>query len=206
MPPAAACRFSTASSYTPALQPSPGAHSDEASSGVQLRSPIGLLLTCGPRMERAPLGLNPELRTPPLPATHVRAETSLNTSSGLRHRCRPPSTSPLNTSDFVSHHLTDVLLIVELEPSQVPILHDQKDIRLFRPAPTLTSSVDPGSVDRVAVQQAVCHLDHPLSTVVKQGRGGVQPDVADTRENLVRLGDELRTGSFSGSSELSVGG
>jgi len=36
-------------------------------------------------------------------------------------------------------------LIVELEPSQVPILHDQKDIRLFRPAPTLTSSVDPGS-------------------------------------------------------------
>ncbi len=109
MPPAAACRFSTASSYTPALQPSPGAHSDEASSGVQLRSPIGLLLTCGPRMERAPLGLNPELRTPPLPATHVRAETSLNTSSGLRHRCRPPSTSPLNTSDFVSHHLRDAL-------------------------------------------------------------------------------------------------
>ena len=35
-------------------------------------------------------------------------------------------------------------LIVELELSQVPILHDQKDIRLFRPAPTLTSSADPG--------------------------------------------------------------
>jgi hypothetical protein len=66
-----------ASSYTPALQPSPGAHSDEASSGVQLRSPVGLLLTCGLRMDRAPLGLNPELRTPRLPATHVRAETSL---------------------------------------------------------------------------------------------------------------------------------
>ena len=33
--------------------------------------------TCGLRMDRAPLGLNPELRTPPLPATHVRAETSL---------------------------------------------------------------------------------------------------------------------------------
>src|SRR5665811_1415635 len=77
MPPVAACRFSTARSYTPALQPSPEAHSDETSSGVQLRSPVGLLLTCGPRMDRAPLGLNPELRTPPLPATHVRAETSL---------------------------------------------------------------------------------------------------------------------------------
>jgi len=57
--------------------PSPKAHSDEASSGVNLRSPVGLLLTCGPRMDRAPSGLNPELRTPPLPATHVRAETSL---------------------------------------------------------------------------------------------------------------------------------
>src|SRR5664280_563918 len=75
MPPVAACRFSTASSYTPALLPSPGAHSDETSSGVQLRSPIGLLLTCGPWMEQGPLGLNPELRTPPLPATHVRAGT-----------------------------------------------------------------------------------------------------------------------------------
>ena len=39
--------------------------------------PSGLPLTCGPRMEREPLGLNPELRTPPLPATHVRAETGL---------------------------------------------------------------------------------------------------------------------------------
>jgi hypothetical protein len=39
--------------------------------------PSGLPLTCDPRMEREPLGLNPELRTPPLPATHVRAETGL---------------------------------------------------------------------------------------------------------------------------------
>jgi hypothetical protein len=37
--------------------------------------PSGLPLTCGPRVEREPLGLNPELRTPPLPATHVRAGT-----------------------------------------------------------------------------------------------------------------------------------
>ena len=39
--------------------------------------PSGLPLTCGPRMEREPLGLNPELRTPQLPATHARAETDL---------------------------------------------------------------------------------------------------------------------------------
>ena len=72
--------------------------------------PSGLPLTCGPRMEREPLGLNPELRTPPLPATHVRAETGLEHYPGLRHRHhRPPPTSPLATSDFVSHHLRGVL-------------------------------------------------------------------------------------------------
>ena len=37
--------------------------------------PSGLPLACGPRMERGPLGFSPELRTPPLPATHVRAGT-----------------------------------------------------------------------------------------------------------------------------------
>ena len=49
-------------------------------------------------------------------------------------------------------------LIVELELSQVPILHDQKDIRLFRPAPTLTSSVDPGSAGGVAMPRGVVAL------------------------------------------------
>ena len=39
--------------------------------------PFGLLLACGSRTEHDPLGLNPELRTPPLPAEHVRAETGL---------------------------------------------------------------------------------------------------------------------------------
>ena len=40
----------------------------------------GLPLAGGPRMERVPLGFYPELRTPPLPATHVKVET------GLKHR------------------------------------------------------------------------------------------------------------------------
>ena len=35
-----------------------------------------------PGMEQGPLGFYPELRTPPLPATHVRVET------GLKHRPR----------------------------------------------------------------------------------------------------------------------
>ena len=37
--------------------------------------PSGLPLACRPRMDQGPLGLSPELRTPPLPATHVRAGT-----------------------------------------------------------------------------------------------------------------------------------
>jgi len=39
--------------------------------------PSGLPLACSPRMERGPLGFSPELRTPPLPATHVRVGTGL---------------------------------------------------------------------------------------------------------------------------------
>jgi hypothetical protein len=37
--------------------------------------PSGLPLACSSRMERDPLGLNPGLRTPQLPATHARAGT-----------------------------------------------------------------------------------------------------------------------------------
>jgi hypothetical protein len=37
--------------------------------------PSGLPLACDPRMGRGSLGFFPELRTPPLPATHVRAGT-----------------------------------------------------------------------------------------------------------------------------------
>jgi hypothetical protein len=37
--------------------------------------PPDLPLTCDPRVERGPLGLNPGLRTPRLPTTHARAGT-----------------------------------------------------------------------------------------------------------------------------------
>src|SRR6478752_4437635 len=56
-------------------QPIGGDAFNETSTEVHAIHPSGLALTCGPRMEREPLGLNPELRTPPLPATHVRAGT-----------------------------------------------------------------------------------------------------------------------------------
>lgn len=39
--------------------------------------PSGLPLACGPRTDREPLGVFFELRTPPLPVTHVEAGTGL---------------------------------------------------------------------------------------------------------------------------------
>jgi hypothetical protein len=96
MPPTAACHFSAAS-------PTPRCHIPPAELTLTRRQqgfthvhPSGLLLTCSPRVERGPSGLNPELRTPPLPATHVRAETGLNTSPGYVTgvTADPPSDAP----------------------------------------------------------------------------------------------------------------
>jgi len=56
-------------------QPIGEAAVNETSTEVHAIRPSGLALTCNPGMEPGPSGLNPELRTPPLPATHVRAGT-----------------------------------------------------------------------------------------------------------------------------------
>lgn len=61
--------------YTLVLRSISRAFCDGASSRVHFRSPISLSLACCARMVRALLGLNPELRTPRLLATHVRAGT-----------------------------------------------------------------------------------------------------------------------------------
>ena len=67
--------------------------------------PSGLPLACGPRTDRGPLGVFSELRTPPLPATHVGAGTGPGHWPGIT-----PSASadllpvnPLNLCDLVSH-------------------------------------------------------------------------------------------------------
>ena len=70
-----ACRFPAASPYTPLKQPINEAADNETSTEVHAIHPSGLALTCDPRMERGPSGLNSELRTPPSPAAHVRAGT-----------------------------------------------------------------------------------------------------------------------------------
>jgi len=91
--------------------------------------------TCGSRMDRAPSGLNPEFRTPPLPATHVRAETNLEHGLGATSSLPTlQSTSPLDTSDFVSHHPADALLGGRRRLSTSRILPDRKGIRVSRPS------------------------------------------------------------------------
>jgi hypothetical protein len=81
--------------------------------------PSGLPLTCDHRMERRPLGLNSKLRTPPLPATHVRAGTGTEHSPGatsligLQQRahsthatsCRTTLEVPSETDDSDPRHV-----------------------------------------------------------------------------------------------------
>jgi hypothetical protein len=75
--PAAACRSSTARPCTPVFIPSPEALGNEASAGVHSRSPVRPSPRLPSRMERVRFGFFPKLRTPQLPAAHVRAGTGL---------------------------------------------------------------------------------------------------------------------------------
>ena len=109
--PAAACRSSTARPCTPVLIPSAGALGNEASAGVHSRSPVRSSPRLRSRMERERFGFFPELRTPQLPAAHVRAGT------GLEHwpEAMPPTSSALQPAsslapcDLVSHVLNPVI-------------------------------------------------------------------------------------------------
>ena len=109
--PAAACRSSTARPCTPVFIPSAGALGNEASAGVHSRSPVRPSPRLRSRMERERFGFFPELRTPQLPAAHVRAGT------GLEHwpEAMPPTSSVLQPAsslapcDLVSHVLSPVI-------------------------------------------------------------------------------------------------
>jgi len=80
----AACRFPAASSCTPATQSIyPGLTLTRRHQRFTRVHPSGLPLTRSPRMAQGPLRLSPELRTSPLPATHVRGgDRATNTYPG----------------------------------------------------------------------------------------------------------------------------
>ena len=74
----AACRFSTARSLSsPPSRPDLGSCRNEASPLVHSRSPFRPSPHLWHPVGTGTLGLSPELRTQPLPATHVRAGTGL---------------------------------------------------------------------------------------------------------------------------------
>jgi hypothetical protein len=77
--------------------------------------PSRLPLACDPRMERQPLGLNPELHTPPLPAAHVEVGTGTRALPGLRHHHQ---TSPpfYVTTHYVRLRVAPRAFIAPTEP------------------------------------------------------------------------------------------
>jgi hypothetical protein len=81
--------LSSGQSYTLALHPIQRAQPNETSSRFTGIHPSGLPLACDPRMLQKPWAFPLMLRTPPLPATHVRAGT------GLEHW---PETTPLTST------------------------------------------------------------------------------------------------------------
>jgi hypothetical protein len=138
--PAAACRSSTARPCTPVLIPSAGALGNEASAGVHSRSPVRSSPRLRSRMERERFGFFPELRTPQLPAAHVRAGT------GLEHwpEAMPPTSSVLQPAsslapcDLVSHVLSPV--ITHEQPHQLS--RSQRRIQSAASGRTISDLID----------------------------------------------------------------
>jgi hypothetical protein len=124
VPPAAARRFSAASPTPQSYFPSPGLTLTRCHRGFTRIRPSGLPLACSPRMERRPLGFDPELRTPPLPAAHVRAGTDAEHSPGATSSAPIlHSTRPLDACNLVSQHLGSALLVrnCDREKPQSPL-------------------------------------------------------------------------------------
>jgi hypothetical protein len=126
VPPAAACRFPAASPAPRSDIPPPGAHFDEASSkgSLTLTRPV-FPSPVTPGRDGESLGLNPELRTSPLPATHVRAGTGPNTSpsyatdiTNLHQRSHSPHTTSCRTTSKVPLHPVDL----RPQQSQFPLV------------------------------------------------------------------------------------
>jgi hypothetical protein len=88
--PGVASRLSTPGPAAAAYMPSHSLNLTGHRQGFTHVRPSSLPLTCGSSMAEAPLGLNAQLHTPPLPATHVSAGTSLDTGPKFS-RSIPPS-------------------------------------------------------------------------------------------------------------------
>ena len=89
-------RTPSAASQRPALHPGhasihPGLTLTRCHRRFTHVHPSGLLLARTPRMDHGTHRLSPELRTPPLPAAHVRAETGHRTRTRATSSTSPPT-------------------------------------------------------------------------------------------------------------------
>ncbi len=101
--PVAACRSSTARPYTPVPVPSPEAHNNEASTGIQFRSPVRPSpLPAPPGWNGTRFGFFPELRTPQLLATHVKAGTGPEHSPGTTQPTSRRTSDPRARSQYAT--------------------------------------------------------------------------------------------------------
>ena len=104
--PAGTCRFPAASPCTPLNHSAwRGSNVTRPHQGFTRVHPSGLPLACDPQTDRGSLGVFSELRTPPLPATHVRAGTGHGHWPGITPSASADllSVNPLNLCDLVSH-------------------------------------------------------------------------------------------------------
>ncbi len=108
VPSVAACRFPAASPAPRSPQSIyPGLTLTRCHRRFTHVHPSGLPLTCAPGWIKDRFGFSPELRTPPLPATHVRGGDRANEHiPGLRHRQhrRPPLNAPLTHATSCRTH------------------------------------------------------------------------------------------------------
>ena len=200
--PAAACRSSTARPCTLVLIPSPRALGNEASAGVHSRSPVRSSPRLRSRMGRARFGFFPELRTPQLPATHVRAGTGLEhwpgaiapTSSALQ------SASSLTTCDLVSHVLGPVIAHEKpqrpsLSRSAVTVSSLRENYR--RPNDTVLTPSPAGTTSQQRSTLPASRQGHDLSSGLRElpgdgqcsPAGGYRPESAATAGSLALIRD-----------------
>jgi hypothetical protein len=161
--PAGACRFPAASPCTPLLHPIQQGRlfTRHQRRFTRFTRPV-FPFACGPRMERAPLGFYPELRTPPAQhqqrtsgwgrAIEHEPGTTLSTSAD------PPIHSSLETCDLVSQ--------MQDETSQNPREEDERAQKavlglLLRPSeqrPWSVNEVEREVGEALAVADAIAAL------------------------------------------------
>jgi hypothetical protein len=166
------CRFPAASPAPRRNVPSPGPSVTRHQQRFTLVHPSGLSLACSPRMERVPLGMNPELQTPRLLATPVRAGTGTRTLARdhILNRSASNRCDPLNACDLTSHAPSEPCMpLVAAHGSSKPVVVARRSGGRDSALPALTVGV--GQTESKRVRFAVDRGGDLLAADRLAGRG-----------------------------------